>query len=318
MKNERKSLTCNILAVMVVTVAIMTFIACSGNRKSTTGVEDTSDSVDAETNAAEAEVLTEPDISPHPAEQGADMNLPTAVQAADLITSSPAQEADSKPQELSSQTPTPELSDLERLKQKAEQGDARSQFDLGVCYHNGSGVSQSTEEAVKWIRKSAEQGFADAQYAMAECYVNGDGVAQNPTKAARWYRKAAEQGYADAQHNLGVCYQNGYGVTTDNTEAAKWYRKAAEQGNVNAQYNLGICYSFGLGVTQSPEEAFKWWRKAADQGFAAAQYNVGLCYGNGIGVAKDVDEAMNWFRKAARQGNTDAIEILGKLGETAN
>ena len=46
---------------------------------------------------------------------------------------------------------------------KAEQGLADAQFNLGVFYNHGRGVSQDYNEAAKWYRKAAEQGLADAR-----------------------------------------------------------------------------------------------------------------------------------------------------------
>ncbi len=46
----------------------------------------------------------------------------------------------------------------------AAQGDAHAQFNLGVMYDKGRGVSQDYAEAVKWYRKAAEQGHASAQH----------------------------------------------------------------------------------------------------------------------------------------------------------
>ena len=40
-------------------------------------------------------------------------------------------------------------------------------------YHQGVGVPQDYQEAVKWFRLSAEQGFAQAQYNLAVMYEDG-------------------------------------------------------------------------------------------------------------------------------------------------
>ena len=40
----------------------------------------------------------------------------------------------------------------------AEQGDFRSQFNIGWMYDNAIGVRHSDREAVKWYRMAAEQG----------------------------------------------------------------------------------------------------------------------------------------------------------------
>ena len=75
----------------------------------------------------------------------------------------------------------------------------------------------------------ANRGKAQAQYELGMCYYEGKGVSKDEVEAVRWWRKAAEQGEAIAQCSLGVCYAKGKGVSQDYNEAVKWYRKGAEQ-----------------------------------------------------------------------------------------
>ena len=53
--------------------------------------------------------------------------------------------------------------DIDQLRTKAEQGNARAQLVLGVRYEQGQGVFQDHEEAARWYRLAAEQGNASAQ-----------------------------------------------------------------------------------------------------------------------------------------------------------
>lgn len=46
----------------------------------------------------------------------------------------------------------------------ANQGDAISQYNLGVMYALGEGVRQDDQKALEWYTKAANQGNADAQY----------------------------------------------------------------------------------------------------------------------------------------------------------
>ena len=110
----------------------------------------------------------------------------------------------------------------------AEQGNANAQYNLGLAYVNGNGVTKNYDEAVKWCRKAAEQNIAAAQYLLAEMYLQGNGVAQNYAEAMKWYGKAAEQGSADSQHNLGVAYAEGKGVTQNTAEAVRSRQAFAE------------------------------------------------------------------------------------------
>ena len=197
----------------------------------------------------------------------------------------------------------------------AEQGYAQAQYDLGLCYDKGQGVTQDYTEAVKWYRKAAEQGHAEAQYYLGDCYRWGRAVKKDETEAVKWYRKAAEQGHSDAQYDLGKCYRYGIGVTVNSAEAVKWYKKAAEQGHSDAQYYLGGFYSSGFGVTKNSAEAVKWYKKAAEQGNLSSQFFLASMYKSGDGVEKDLTEAIKWFKKAAGQGHEDAKWELANMYE---
>jgi len=80
---------------------------------------------------------------------------------------------------------------LRELRVLAEQGHAGAQFNLGVMYGNGQGVTQDYVQAVKWYRKAAEQGDADAQFNLALMYDNGQGVPQDYVQAHMWLNLAA-------------------------------------------------------------------------------------------------------------------------------
>ena len=50
----------------------------------------------------------------------------------------------------------------------AERGNAEAQYNLGVAYRKGEGVTQDDAEAAKWFRRAAEQGNSAAQRALRE------------------------------------------------------------------------------------------------------------------------------------------------------
>ncbi len=97
----------------------------------------------------------------------------------------------------------------------AEEGHADSQFNLGLMYEKGIGVSKDEKEAVVWYLKAALQGNAYAQYNLAVLYENGRGIDVNFAQAHQWYRKAAVQGDGLAVGNLGMLYLRGQGVKKD-------------------------------------------------------------------------------------------------------
>ena len=117
----------------------------------------------------------------------------------------------------------------------AEQGDATTQYNLGLMYANGLGVAQDDREAVKWHRLAAEKGLAAAQVSLGVMYDDGRGVPQDHREAVKWYRMAAEKGLARAQYNLGVKYWNGEGVPESDYEAYIWSSLAVAGGSEKAK-----------------------------------------------------------------------------------
>ena len=182
--------------------------------------------------------------------------------------------------------PQDEAQTVAQYRNAAEQGDAKSQFNLGVMYEQGSGIIKDETQAVDWYRKAAEQGYASAEYNLGLMYAQGRGVAQNDGQAVIWYRKAVEQGLANAQFNLGVMYLQGRGVAKDETQAFALFRKAAEQGHVNSQNNLGFMYANGRGVAQDDAQAVVWFRKAAEHGSVDAQQTLDAMKASGRGNLK--------------------------------
>ena len=83
----------------------------------------------------------------------------------------------------------------------------------------------------KMYRPLAAEGDADAQYNLGLMYYNGRGVTQNYQEALRWFKLSAEQGLARGQYMLGAMYYIGGKVTQDDKEALKWWRLAAAQGH---------------------------------------------------------------------------------------
>ena len=69
-----------------------------------------------------------------------------------------------------------EDSQLLDLKLQAENDDADAQYNLGVMYEIGQGVTEDFGEALKWYRKAADQGDTSAQNNLTEMYDKGQGV----------------------------------------------------------------------------------------------------------------------------------------------
>lgn len=86
----------------------------------------------------------------------------------------------------------------------------------------------------RWYLKAAEAGYPYAQYNLGLMYFNGDGVTKDWQKGAAWVYKAAEQGLVEAQVEMGLIYE----LLKDGEKAKEWYSRAAEQGHERAKQSL--------------------------------------------------------------------------------
>ena len=85
--------------------------------------------------------------------------------------------------------------------------------------------------ALREWKPLAEEGNANAQFNLGLMYKKGWGVTQDDKEAVRWYTLAAEQEHAKAQYNLGVMYALGEGVIKDYVYANMWGNIASMNGN---------------------------------------------------------------------------------------
>jgi TPR repeat protein len=179
-------------------------------------------------------------------------------------------------------------------------------------YRQGKGAPKDYKTAVKWYTLAAKQGNAESQYNLGLMYQKGLSVPQDNETALEWYTLAAKQGYARAQLNLGLMYAKGEGVpqgddvSQDDENALKWWKLAAKQGNADAQYILGTLYDNGQGVSQDYEIALKWYILAAKQGNADAQNNLKI-------LEKKISRIKNPQKKISRIKNTPTVTAKNSL-----
>ena len=195
--------------------------------------------------------------------------------------------------------PDPEEDQIKLLETAARRGLAEAQYELGVAYDRGLGVTQNHATAAGWYQRAAEQGLTDAQYNLATLFDEGLGTPHDGAMARYWYLRAADAGQPRAMNNLGYLYEKGLGGSRDYGMAVVWYHRAARTGLAIAQSNLAALHYLGRGVPRDFEGAFRWYRAAAEQGDTAGQNGLGLLYANGLGVERDLVRAMAWFSLAA-------------------
>jgi TPR repeat protein len=89
-------------------------------------------------------------------------------------------------------------------------------------------------------QKLAEQGDSVSQYQLGLMYQMGKGVSQDYHKTFHWWSMAADQGNATAQHRLGYMYIQGYGVAQDYVMSHLWFNLATLNGDGSAAENREI------------------------------------------------------------------------------
>ena len=206
--------------------------------------------------------------------------------------------------------PDPDEDQIKLLETAARRGLAEAQFELGVAYDQGLGVTQNHATAAGWYQRAAEQGLTDAQYNLATLYDEGLGTQRDFERARHWYIRAADAGEARAMNNLGYIFEKGLTGVRDYGNAVVWYRRAAHKGLAIAQSNLAALHYLGRGVPRDYEQSHRWYMAAAEQGDAVGQSGLGLLYANGLGVERDLVRAMAWFSLAAHAKGSAGADAI--------
>ena len=190
-----------------------------------------------------------------------------------------------------SAAPTQQVSSLTS---SAKNGDPEAQYNLGLLYEEGRGVTKDFGKALNWYHHAAKQGHVEAQFKfasalnedhpeanflMGEMYRTGDGVSKNTDEAINRYKLAATAGHRQARsildkiYNIKVEATEGTGIGADDDLAddasapdrkkVKSLIKSAAAGDPESQYELALLYEEGRGVQQNTVKAYEWYRKIA-------------------------------------------------------
>jgi TPR repeat protein len=118
--------------------------------------------------------------------------------------------------------------------------------------------------AYQLLAPLAAQGNAESQWRLGMMQMNGLGMVENQPLGLENFLLAAEQGHVFAHHMIGVAYMTGEGVDKDIEKAIEWFEKAAEFGIPGPMYTLGMLYEDGKEVTKDLEKAQLWYAKAEE------------------------------------------------------
>ena len=169
------------------------------------------------------------------------------------------------------------------LEKYAKSGDAQAQYEVGMDYYEGNGVSKNVATAAMWFDKAKTQGHEMATNQFYSYY----------SKLLEGY---AKQGDAKAQYYTGLAYLDGLEIAENKSKAAKYFYASALQGDAAAKAKLCSFYSKEL--------------KKFAQIDVDAQYAIGLAYYKGNGVKKNSEVAARYLAQAMDNGNKDATELF--------
>jgi uncharacterized protein len=100
-------------------------------------------------------------------------------------------------------SPTPQKPYRERLLDRARNGDADAQFELGKNYETGRiGLPQDFSQAQYWYGKGAEQGDPFSEASLGILFNFGKGVPRDYVKALMWYERAVAHSKGGDQESI--------------------------------------------------------------------------------------------------------------------
>lgn len=214
---------------------------------------------------------------------------------------------------------------INAIAQKAQQGDADAQNEVGVWYYMGiNNYPQNDSIAVRWWAKSANQGNVKAVGNLGLCYQTGRGVEQDSLRAVGLYTTSikrgnralfdkhlewAEKGYTFSNVFLGVCYQKGIGTSRDMQQSISHFTVAANNESSDACRELGLIYM----AMKKPEQAVGFFQKAALKEDLSSTYYYGQLLFDGNGIEKDESTGLIYLLKAAEAGMPQAQFVMGNI-----
>ena len=120
----------------------------------------------------------------------------------------------------------------------ASNGDARSQYNMGIIYRDGLGFEKNSSAALGWFLLAAEQKHMLANYAVGLLLRDGPDDLRQPERAVLYLKEAGFLGHALAPLELGNMFFSGNYVQKDRALAFVWWSLSAERNAPGAEANI--------------------------------------------------------------------------------
>lgn len=179
-----------------------------------------------------------------------------------------------------------------------------------------SAKREKYEEAFTCFLAAAQQGYCKAQFNTGVCYEKGRGVSKDKEKALYYYNQAAAGGHRQAQYRyakLLLTSRDHQSVEELNT-AINLLEQASAAGLTKAQVCLASVYS--QEPVRDGRKSVRYLQMAAESRDDTALLFLGQCYESGFGVQQNLRTAIEFYKRAAKAGNKQAKILLMPPNET--
>tara|TARA_B100000609_G_scaffold194337_1_gene186775 strand:+ start:25 stop:465 length:441 start_codon:yes stop_codon:yes gene_type:complete len=106
---------------------------------------------------------------------------------------------------------------------------------LGLCLLSFQLSAVNEKDDFVYDLSLATQGVSVSQYNTGVNYSIGRGITKDLEKAIYWYQRASEQGHSKAPFNIAIFYSDGVYVDPDPELALNYFLIAEERGNLSAK-----------------------------------------------------------------------------------
>lgn len=173
-----------------------------------------------------------------------------------------------------------------------------------------SAKSKNYEEAFTCFLAAAQQGYSKAQFNTGVCYEKGRGVTMNKEKALYYYGQAAVGGHMQAQYRYAklLLTSRGHQSLEELNTAINLLEQSAAAGLTKAQVCLASVYS--QEPVRDGSKSVRYLKMAAKSGDDTALLFLGQCFESGFGVQQNLRTAIEYFKRAAQAGNKQAKSLL--------
>ncbi len=179
----------------------------------------------------------------------------------------------------------------------AKQGNAESQYYMGLIYSADSWAGRDASVAISYLLSAADQNYKPAMAQISRMYEAGEGVEKDLLLSTDWFRKSKDRVVSNDIKLVSVANNDQHSSWSKEIEKIK---VKANAGDADAQHRLASIYDTGKLIPVDINEAHRWYQTAANNGHQYSMFMTGYFLCRGLGGEVDHQKADWWFKKSGR------------------